>query len=201
MAHSFKTSSGYKSFGTFSQSSDAGDYISKKKARASFCNANNCSPTLKVGTQTNLLLFNKSNMLSVYPYKNFIDKNNLNINLITQLDLSGVSVILDQTNNTIPCSINGIDSAILPYLTYNIDPSGELFGNTTCGIDNYLNYIMYTSPQVIPTQISPYVINGGTFAISSDGSYNNIITFTNTNNRSSKITFNKNTSINYVIVG
>jgi hypothetical protein len=203
MANSFKTSSGNKSFGAFSESNDAGDYISKKKARASFCVANNCVPAVKVGTQSNLLLFNKSNKLSLYPCKNSINKANLNINLITQLDLSGVSVILDETNNATPCSINGINSEILPYLTYNIDPDSELFGNTICGINNYVNYMVYTNPnsQVISTQSAPYVINGGTFSISYDASYSNIITFTNTNNRTSNITFNKSVSVYYLIVG
>ena len=29
-----------------------------------------------------------------------------------------------------------------PYLKYNIDPSGNLFGNTVCGINNFENYVV-----------------------------------------------------------
>ena len=146
MAHSFKTNSGYKTFGVFSEPQDAGDYIYNKKARASFCVANNCTPAVKVGTQNNLLLFNRSNRLSVFPCKNFINKANLYINLVTNLDLSGVPVIADMTvtPNAIPSTVNSM-STKPTYIQYNIDPSGNLFGNDTCGINNFVNYMVYNS--------------------------------------------------------
>ena len=206
MAHSFKSIPGNKSFGVFSEPLDAGEYISNKKARASFCVANNCVPAVKVGTQSNLLLFNKSNKLSLYPCKNSINKANLNINLITQLDLSGVPVILDESANQVPCPINGINSSILPYLIYNIDPAGKLFGNNVCGINNYVRYMVYTQPikDSMTTVIDvnePYIINGGTSFISSDSNYNTIITFTNTANRNSIIRLNREYLIDVTIVG
>jgi hypothetical protein len=146
MAHSFKTNSGYRTFGVFSEPADAGDYIYNKKARASFCVANSCTPAVKVGTQSNMLLFNRSNRLSVFPCQNFIDKANLNINLITQLDLSGVPVIADisVTPNAIPSTVNP-NSMIPTYLQYNVDPCGNLFGNDTCGINNFVSYMVYNS--------------------------------------------------------
>jgi hypothetical protein len=65
-------------------------------------------------------------------------------NLYTKLDLSDLSgntpFIFDLSYNTFPALINNTDT---PYLEYNIDPSGVLFGNTTCGINNYLNYVVY----------------------------------------------------------
>ena len=207
MANSFKTSSGNRSFGAFSEPNDAGDYISKKKARASFCVANNCVPAVKVGTQSNLLLFNKSNMLSVYPCKNSINKANLNINLITQLDLSGASIIKDFTTSMYSANINGINPNILPYLTYNVDPEGDLFANTRRNINNFVNYMVYSPPIMsqtqtqIQTQTQPYVINNGIFTISSTTGYNTLITFNYTNNLNSTITFNKNLQINAIVVG
>jgi hypothetical protein len=150
MAHSFKTNSGYRTFGVFSEPLDAGDYIYNKKARATFCVANNCVPAVNVGTQSKLLLFNRSNALSVYPCKNNINKSNLNINLITQLDLSGVPVMQDFSNNLVPTPIvpTTMANAITnyPYLIYDIDPSGQLFGNNICGVNNYVNYMVYTPP-------------------------------------------------------
>ena len=37
-----------------------------------------------------------------------------------------------------------ISTDAVPYLDYNIDPCGNLFGNTICGINNYVNYMVYT---------------------------------------------------------
>jgi hypothetical protein len=149
MARSFN-SSGEKAFGVFSEPQDAGDYIYNKKARASYCVANNCTPAVNVGSQGNLLLFNRSNKLSVYPCKNIINKSNLNINLITTLNLSGVPVIKNMTTQAIPTSIEpttvaNASSTNYPYLTYDVDPSGNLFGNNVCGINNYLSYLEFTS--------------------------------------------------------
>jgi hypothetical protein len=64
---------------------------------------------------------------------NNVDPTNLNINLITKLNLIDVNVIQ-------PVDISSNE---YPFLQYNIDPSGELFGNTTCGINNFLNYLEY----------------------------------------------------------
>ena len=54
-------------------------------------------------------------------------------NLITKLDLTDVPVILPTTITTVTD----------PYKYYNIDPSGNLFGNTICGIDNWEKYMVY----------------------------------------------------------
>jgi hypothetical protein len=148
MARSFN-SSVKKTFGVFSEPQDAGDYIYNKKANASYCVANSCIPAVNVGSQGNLLLFNRSNKLSVYPCKNIINKSNLNINLITTLNLSGVPVIENMESKNVPTSIEPttIDASNnYPYLTYNIDPSGNLFGNNVCGINNYLSYLEYNTP-------------------------------------------------------
>jgi len=149
MANSFKISCGNKSFGVVSESQNSGDYTYNKKARASFCVANSCVPAVNVGSQGNLLLFKRSNILSVYPCKNYIDKTNLYINLYTQLNLTNVPVIQNFSNNNVPTDIipNTIENTnYSPYLEYNIDPSGNLFGNTVCGIDNFENYMVYTPP-------------------------------------------------------
>ena len=34
------------------------------------------------------------------------------------------------------------------YNRYIIDPSGQLFGNTQCGVNNFLNYLVYNPPPV-----------------------------------------------------
>lgn len=140
MAHSFNSNSGKKTFGVFAEPMNASEYIYNKKARATFCVANDCVPSVKVGSESNLLLFKRSNKLSFYSYENNINKTNLNINLISKLDLLDVPVIEDLSGNIIPATI---DNNSLPYLRYNIDPSGNLFGNTICGINNFVNYMVY----------------------------------------------------------
>lgn len=155
MAHSFKTNSGVKSFGVFKEPQDAGSYINNKTAKTTFCNPNLCRPSKTVNTEGNLLLLQQSNRLTFYKdgYTTF-NKSNLNMNLITKLDLTDVPVI--QNNNT-PFNVpTDISSGEIPYLNYQIDPSGVLFGNTTCGINNYLNYLMYNPPY---TTANPSHIN------------------------------------------
>ena len=141
MAHSFKTNNGYRTFGQFNEPDDAGNYIYKKKAKTVFCNPNLCKPSITVNTQENLRLLKTSNFLKYYSCSNSFNKANLNINLITVLDLSGVPVIQQQEPPfACPTPINILS---VPYINYTIDPSGNLFGNTTCGLNNYVRYMLY----------------------------------------------------------
>jgi hypothetical protein len=140
MAHSFKSNSGKKTFGVFTESLQAGEYIYNKKAKITYCAKKNCIPSVKVGSQSNYLLYKRASYLNKFPYRNFINKANLNINLITKLNLLEVPVISDISGNIVPTPIS---PGVISYLTYNIDPSGNLFGNTICGINNYVIYMQY----------------------------------------------------------
>jgi len=150
MTQSFKSSSGGRPFKLFSEPATAGTYIENKKAKASYCIGNTCPVNVKVGSQSNLILFNKSNMLKRAQTKcaNSLtfDKTQLYINLVTTLDLAGVPVVVDLSNNIVPPYPIIISTDDIPYLDYNIDPSGNLFGNTICGINNYVHYMKYTDP-------------------------------------------------------
>jgi len=119
MKHTFKSNSGKRTFGRFSEPLDASEYIYNKKNKKNRNNYNYCFP--------------------LYSYKNTINQTNLNINLIKKLDLKNVSVI-SNNNNMSPTTIN---TNVIPYLNYNIDPNGNLFGNTICGVNNYINYMIY----------------------------------------------------------
>lgn len=149
MAHSFKTIPGRPSFGVFYEPNDAGDYILNKKAKATFCGGNKCTPSISVNTQGNLLLLKKSNYLSYYQCINNVNKTNLNVNLITKLNLENVNVLQPQD-----MSLNAI-----PYTYYTVDPDGELFGNTPCGYNNYLNYLQYNPPQQTILPDPPIIYN------------------------------------------
>lgn len=141
MARPFtNTSSANRAFGTFSESQTSGDYIFNKKAKTSYCISSNCLPYQNLASSNNLLLYKRAKKLLVYPCLNSINKTNLNINLISKLDLSGVPVIQDFSNNNVPSTIT---TTSIPFLDYHIDPSGNLFGNTICGINNFEHYMVY----------------------------------------------------------
>jgi len=67
--------------------------------------------------------------------------------------LEGVPVIADFSGNVVPATIT---QSAIPFLDYNIDPSGVLFGNTICGINNYVSFMVYNSPYATtnPTHIN-----------------------------------------------
>lgn len=72
-------------------------------------------------------------------YNDDIDYTKLNINLITKEDLEGVTVIETFPRGVYPTTIDpNLNTPF--YENYTIDPKGELFGNTCCGINNYLLY-------------------------------------------------------------
>lgn len=145
MSRPFSNYSAKPTFAKVNEPLEANEYITSKKAKYTFCAPNICHPNKNVYSQSNLLLLRKANSLIFNPYRKF-DKTQLYTNLYTKLDLSDLSgnipVISDLSGNIFPVTIN---TTITPYLTYNIDPSGVLFGNTPCGINNYLNFVVYDS--------------------------------------------------------
>ena len=143
MAHSFKNYSAKPAFGSNKESNSAGDYILKKKARATFCTSAACPKIYNLNTQGDLNLLKTAKYLDNVNCRLPFNKNNLNINLVTKLDLSNVCVIQNTHDNS--CADNGIVYCDIPnfYNKYLIDPNGSLFGNTPCGENNFLNYLVY----------------------------------------------------------
>jgi len=143
MSRPFSNYSAKPTFAQVNKPLDASEYVKNKKTKYSFCNPNICHPNKNIYSQSNLLFLRQANVLAFYPCNNF-DKTQLYSNLYTKLDLSDLSgntpVISDLSGNIFPVLI---DTTVAPFLKYNIDPSGNLFGNTPCGIDNYLNYVTY----------------------------------------------------------
>ena len=74
------------------------------------------------------------------------NKSNLQVNLITELDLSGI-VILELSSNLalVPPVItpSKLDPELKPiYSYYTIDPENKLTGDTPCAIQKYVNYMI-----------------------------------------------------------
>ena len=114
----------------------ASDYINNKKIKTQFCNSSSCLKNNSLLSQGNLINYNK-----FYYYQNSLYKRyntaNLNINLITHLDLKNVNVLQNNNPVTTPTTINSSENF---NNTYTIDETGVLFGNTNCGINNYVNF-------------------------------------------------------------
>lgn len=139
----FKIIPAKPAFGKLITKLDASDYIKKRSATTVLC------PNLKCVTSSKLLtkqsdLIDLKNLNNTYysccPHS-LINKMNLNINLITKEDLKTVDVL--QKNYPTPVSPTNIDPTISFINEYTIDPKGQLFGNTQCGINNYTNYMIY----------------------------------------------------------
>lgn len=145
MAHSFKNYPAKAAFGSNKGTNEAGDYIFKKKARATYCTSSRCPPIYNLNSQGELNLLRTAKYIDRSNNQLPFNKNNLNINLVTKLDLTNVCVIEDASGNVCPTTIVYTDIPNF-YNRYIIDPNGQLFGNTQCGVNNFLNYLVYNPP-------------------------------------------------------
>ena len=144
MSRPFAKNNGKPTFAQFNEPMNAGQYISIKKTKYTFCKPDYCHPNKNVYSQSNYMLLKQANDLATKPCD--INHTQLYVNLITKLDLSdNVVVVSDLSGNVYPVVIN---TNVEPYLKYNIDPNGNLFGNTVCGINNFENYIVYNPPKI-----------------------------------------------------
>jgi hypothetical protein len=140
-------------FGKLKPQLYAGDYIKNKAVTTilqnkktqfisnNICNINNdCSNCLARGKKfcyRNKCNYNCCNNTDGRLIN--IDYTKLNINLITKEDLKDVDVIETFPQGKNPTTIN--PNITTPfYQNYTIDPKGELFGNTCCGVNNFLLY-------------------------------------------------------------
>lgn len=108
-------------FGSLKQVSYQSDYIKNKKYKIGYLNGNS-------------LLFNKNNLIA-----GLYSKMNLN-GVCNVINGRPCSAVCDSCDN--PASIDA--NSILPFnQTNTIDPIGELFGNSQCGIINFTKYMEY----------------------------------------------------------
>ena len=133
MAHAFKRIPAKSTFGTLQEELYQSDYINKKKLQ--------CGPILNI---------NKSNLI---------------VGQYTKLNLYNSCTVSNGPPPSIPCDFNNDcnpcqDDNLVKIdanpnytgysntfnLNYTIDPLGELFGKTSCGILNYTNYMIFNSP-------------------------------------------------------
>ena len=134
------SSSAKQAFGQFLEPLEASSHTYNKKTKTIYCvkDCNLKTTDLKnnrVNSQGQLIWFNHSKQF----LKKSINNANLNINLITELDLKNVPVVTDLSGN-VPIVIDASETT--PYLVYNEDPSGNLFGNGECDTTPFVDYMV-----------------------------------------------------------
>jgi len=141
--YSGTTINGKKSFGQSSESRSAGDYILTKKANLISCNSKTCLPKTPTINQSNYLLLIKANYIKYAKVTNpsGSNKNNLVSGLSTTIDLLDVPVI-QSTSGKSPTTIS---TSVNPYLTYVLDPSGVMFGDSVCGLNDINDFRILNS--------------------------------------------------------
>ena len=144
MAHAFSPIPAKPAFGNITQSDYASDYIQNKIAKLAYCNDVRNANCKKKFSQSELLLFNKGRLLNSYAFcagTSLINEANLVAGLYTESDLSGVAVLCDVSGDACitPTAISSLDVPF--YEHYLIDPDGQLFGNTPCGMTNFTKYM------------------------------------------------------------
>jgi hypothetical protein len=137
----FSSYSGKSAFGQVREPLDAGEHVLNKKAVASYCNVGRCVLGQSRRTSAELLLLEQAQRLK---YTNQFNRANLYVNLYSQMDLSGVCPIVDLSGNC-PTVIASTVTPSALNLDYVIDPSGVLFGNSTCGINNFTEFMTTTT--------------------------------------------------------
>jgi len=127
-----------QAFGVYQPIQFANDVTVRKSIINQFCpfNTKTCNKNYQLNNSGDLLAFKKSYKYKNYFYKAY-NRSNLNVNLYTKLDLRNVNVLQSNYPTNSPTAI---DPNINFIENYSIDPKGELFGNTNCGINNYVKF-------------------------------------------------------------
>jgi hypothetical protein len=151
MAHAFQPIPGKPAFGNITPTQYAGDYTKNKVARMIYCRDKKTSNCKKRYSQCELLTYNKGLALSRYGFCSGVSPLNysdLTAGLYTQSNLQNVAVVSEVLDGIVPTTI---DPCVCPFYSYyNIDPKGELFGNTACGINNFTSYMTLESNTLPP---------------------------------------------------
>jgi len=166
MAHAFKVIPAKPAFGTLKQVVFQSDYLSRKKALRTVCTSQaNCGQIKNAKSYKQVNEYNEGFRLkqarncTILPF----NKSNLIINLYSKMDLkyscpliNGFPCINCSDLMNPSCCINAckgsktIDNIDKPFNWFHtIDPVGDLFGKTQCGIENYTNYMVF-NPASIP---------------------------------------------------
>ena len=152
MAHAYTIYPAKPAFGNYSKHLSYADVLANKRANHIYydcnrtndfdCQGDNCKPSNRIWSQGDLIAIRKitnhacASGCDVLPF----NKSNLQVNLITELDLSGIIILELNSNPGYASKINPVLRPIYSY--YTIDPDNRLSGNTPCAIQKYVNYMI-----------------------------------------------------------
>ena len=160
MAHAFAPIPAKPAFGTLREKLYQSDYLERKKAKLVYCNIPNlCNKPIYTYSYDQQNLYNLGKRLNTCNFLR-VNKANLIAGQYSQLDLKNTCTVIPTTKT--PCNlINGcapcanftpvpinLLSTVPFYQTNNIDPLGELFGNSQCGELNYTNFMVFYPPKI-----------------------------------------------------
>lgn len=140
MSNQYNYTSAKNTFGNFNNNYSSSDYIQNISRKTQTSKRLDCISFKRIGQQGQYINLKNRKVERNNKYFTF-NKANLNMNLVNKLNLENLCVI---KNNNGDCPTD-ISSNTIPILTYTIDPSGNLFGNSLCGLDNYTNYLECTN--------------------------------------------------------
>ena len=166
MAHAFKVIPAKPAFGTLKQVVFQSDYLERKKALRTVCTSQancgqikNAKSYKQVNEYKEGFRLNQERNCTILPF----NKSNLIVNLYSKMDLKYACPLI----NSFPCinpascidACNGvktIDHTDTPFNWFHtIDPVGDLFGKTQCGIENYTNYMVFNPASIPISQQQP----------------------------------------------
>lgn len=153
MAHAFTIVPAKPAFGNFSKNLNYSDVIAAKRANILYCDCKNSNNPNFVKTSSQLLEINKTRRndccdCDVFPF----DKTSLSVNLVTTQYLPQESFLIleRKTNPGVPSKLDTTLSPLFAF--YNFDPDNKLIGNTPCGIQKFINYMILDVDVFINTQ-------------------------------------------------
>ena len=158
MAYAFGTPA-KPTFGNLRENLYQCEYIDRKKGKLLFCNnINFCNRLRNADSFNQINLYNKG--LYAYRLKKCpilpCSKDNLVVGQYTKLDLKDVCVAINEEpcSDSISCTpCENKDNFTINlntsfFLSNTIDPKGQLFGNTQCGQNNFVKYMVYNPSNV-----------------------------------------------------
>ena len=127
-------------FGNFNKKLSCSERLQNIDLNLLYCNCQNTNRPIKSESEKLAFRKIKNELCTSYCNRLPFNKTSLQVNLITQLDMSGAILISSVTNPSVPSGMYPTD---VPYYDfYYFDPYGTLFGKTQCGINKYVNYMV-----------------------------------------------------------
>ena len=146
MAHAYTIYPAKPAFGNYAKHLSYSEVMANKKANHIYYN---CKKTNRIDSQGELMAIRKittqtcADGCEVLPF----NKSNLQVNLITELDLNNIIILELNSNPGTAAKINPVLRPIYSY--YTIDPENRLTGNTPCAILKYVNYMILNTDAFI----------------------------------------------------